>query len=468
MPNGAQQYEEKPSKKSASREGTKDILSKLRGTDRSEIFYRKILAKDVWSESEGITGTLDNIIQLIDEQGTKSNMGEVRQRLSEMKDGLEKNSVINKDSFKKYETFSNNLLKEIEKLESSSSLTENEEAIIKLLKPLEVKKFWETSTFISKKLEYYNYVKLVARLPEQRVILKEWNKYFSKDNVIKAYKQDKQVDRDKKSSENIMKTISEEEMKIVNNYTCIGYKVYNGITRGEMKGTEKEENEILQLSKLIDRYPMKKGGTYYRGKGDLIKIRKLLISEEDKKGFDKINTTNAKQVAEYMNSLKGHYLVDKGFASTSENKRIAGFNFQGLKLSSTNIGVLLKIKVKPGVPALPILDFSEGKREEEILLNKGTRLKIESARVNSNKTVTINVTAEAPTAPASSGKLPESNLMPSSDKGRPLTPTAPANLGNLQGSTPNFSSIKEKSFVKTFIERFGRVAYNNYVERKKK
>ena len=227
MPNGAQQYEEKPSKKSASREGTKDILSKLRGTDRSEIFYRKILAKDVWSESEGITGTLDNIIQLIDEQGTKSNMGEVRQLLSEMKDGLEKNSVINKDSHEKYETFSKNLLEEIEKLESSSSLTENEEAIIKLLKPLAVKRCW-SSTFISKKLWYYNYVKLLASL-NQRVILKEWNKYFSKDNVIKAYKQDKQVDRDKKSSENIMTTISKEEMEIVKNYTCSGYKVYNDI-----------------------------------------------------------------------------------------------------------------------------------------------------------------------------------------------------------------------------------------------
>ena len=388
MPSGAQQCQYKFVKQNNNQKDSEKILNIFKnGSDTSEIFYKKILAKNVWSEQGGITGTLGCVIKLIEEVDFDNKMGEIKSRLSELKDNLEKNKIVDADFMNGFEKYYSELKKIVEKLTLPPSLcTDDQKNVLHLLQSL--------FAFSDKKTSYY-YKKLLMGMKSKKEYY--WDKIFSKNNIKKDYKYFKQIDRDREKSK-ILKNdeSSSDEKNVVKYYTSDGYAAYNNIARGKEIGSDRDIKGVNTLSKFISKCPMEKGGIYYRGIGNA-KVLEFLLSDEDKKDFKQCNENSATDVADYIDSIKGHYLVDKGFSSVSESKQIAGFNFSGLCSDEDSLSVFMKINIKPGVPALPILENSSIDTEEEVLLNKGTHLKIDSAKVNSKSSVTIHLTAEAPT-----------------------------------------------------------------------
>ena len=389
MPSGAQQYEHKFVRQNNNQKDSEKILNIFKnGSDTSEIFYKKILAKNVWSEQGGITGSLEYLIKLIEDVDSDNKMEEIIISLSDLKDDLEKNKIVDLTTIKNFLEHKYKLKSVIGKLDQqSSSCTDDQKNVLHLLQSL-----FAFRGILDKRTDYYYEKFKEGKEPPKKEYY--WDKLFSKNNIKKDYKYFKQIDRDREKSKILQNDeSSEDEKKVVKHYTFKGYLAYNKIARGKITGNAEDIKGVNTLSEFINKHPMEKGGTYYRGMGST-EVLKFLLSDEDKKDFEQCNKNNATDIAAYIDSIKGHYLVDKGFSSTSENKRIAGFRFGGLLGEPS---VFMKINIKPGVPALPILENSRMRSEEEVLLNKGTRLKIESAKVNSMNTVTIHVTAEAPT-----------------------------------------------------------------------
>ena len=386
MPSGAQQYEHKFVRQNNNQKDSEKILNIFKnGSDTSEIFYKKILAKNVWSEQGGITGSLEYLIKLIEDVDSDNKMEEIIISLSDLKDDLEKNKIVDLTTIRNFVEHKFKLKSVIRKFDQqSSSCTDDQKNVLHLLQSFR--------GLLDKRANYYHKKFQKGKEPPKKEYY--WDKLFSKNNIKKDYKYFKQIDRDREKSK-ILKNdeSSSDEKNVVKYYTSDGYAAYNNIARGKEIGSDRDIKGVNTLSKFISKCPMEKGGIYYRGIGNA-KVLEFLLSDEDKKDFKQCNENSATDVADYIDSIKGHYLVDKGFSSVSESKQIAGFSFKGLL---GNPSVFMKINIKPGVPALPILENSWMDTEEEVLLNKGTRLKIESAKVNSMNTVTIHVTAEAPT-----------------------------------------------------------------------
>ena len=106
MPSGAQQYEHKFVRQNNNQKDSEKFLNIFKnGSDTSENFYKKILAKNVWSEQGGITGTLGCVIKLIEEVDFDNKMGEIKSRLSELKDNLEKNKIVDADFMNGFEKY---------------------------------------------------------------------------------------------------------------------------------------------------------------------------------------------------------------------------------------------------------------------------------------------------------------------------------------------------------------------------
>lgn len=132
---------------------------------------------------------------------------------------------------------------------------------------------------------------------------------------------------------------------------------------------------------------------------------KWMLPENERNNWDKEELTkkdqkekakNLPRVAEFLNKLKGKKLLEKGFMSVSLNKAIAARDFKGFSKEKGG-GIFFRIKINPGIRAFPIFKNSKYYYEDEILLNKGTELTINAAKVNSAGTITLDTIAESQT-----------------------------------------------------------------------
>lgn len=110
-----------------------------------------------------------------------------------------------------------------------------------------------------------------------------------------------------------------------------------------------------QVSSAIKKHPLEKPMTVYRG-------MKITKDDEGSKMYGDLKP--------------GDTFQDKGFTSTSTNKKV-GDKFAE-KLNRSDVQVVIEVSLKEGDPALPMDLYHKHESEKEILLDRNTKFKVVS------------------------------------------------------------------------------------------
>ncbi len=176
-------------------------------------------------------------------------------------------------------------------------------------------------------------------------------------------------------------TVKIKDGETIRRYTCYEYKFINAILRGTWnyeehgKYTEEKAQELTEyaeeLSSLIDLFP--------RTNRTFMVYRGTTLREFKKYG---INTL------EDLLELKGKYLYEKGFTSTSIEESSSFYN------KPNGLGVIRNIEVKYIIPegsqdGIPLLkdEVSYAKTEMEYLINKGSLARVIDAKIEGNNAI---------------------------------------------------------------------------------
>lgn len=177
-------------------------------------------------------------------------------------------------------------------------------------------------------------------------------------------------------------TVKIKDGETIRIYTSYQYKAINAVLRGEVwdyevlgKRTDERVKELLayteEFSSLIEKFP-KTDSTFmvYRG---------TTIEEFKRYGIDTL---------EDLLSLKGKFLYEKGFTSTSIEESSSFYN------KKSGLGVLRNIEVKYIIPegsqdGIPLIkeEISYATNEMEYLLNKNSLSRVVDVKIEGNNAI---------------------------------------------------------------------------------
>jgi hypothetical protein len=174
--------------------------------------------------------------------------------------------------------------------------------------------------------------------------------------------------------------ITKQEARIALDYTQTGYTQMNAVARGDKTLLPKKEIERIKkdnetLQKLINKNELPQTMLYRNI--DFREIQSRLGKDITDKMFNAVRGKgNVNQIIDEIKNGLSQKQYDiweySNFVSTTRDK---AFKFR-------DYPIRLNIKVPQGTKGLPVENLSEFKSEKEVVLNVGTKLKIEDIRFN--------------------------------------------------------------------------------------
>ena len=247
------------------------------------------------------------------------------------------------------------------------------------------------------------YIKLRRKLDKLVDAAKEVDEYRKEENggyykTIAANSEDIKAEYDKMSNDTRYQEIEDSVSKKdwdrvkdnegfvegIKSYTGMGFRSINSTLRKDKPITEKTESgrHIMAMDKVFEKNKLNRDIVVRRGVGE-----NSFNIFADMLGL-KFNDTNdlRKQVRDMIDKKKktGESIIisDKAYLSTSLPN--SGAKFPAGGMVGNRPGVEFVILVRKGTKAINVSHLSGFKNEKELLLNRGTRLRVIDAKMDEN------------------------------------------------------------------------------------
>lgn len=341
--------------------------------------------------SESFIGNYSNLPSLFNDMRIRLNSLFDKQSIPKIESSINNINTILEGNKPSWGQFSNHL-KNINS--EAKALSTNSNTSIKSNFLKQVENISDPGGVLQRRIAYYSAKKNEL---EPDVKIKD---LFSPQKMYKTAKNIEQKNFNEDYSDIVFSILDEQEAAVVKDYTGNSYIEYNAVERGtdgHMDETKKNtyKKRSNKLAETINKFTTKKEDVYYRGFVNFHDLKFMLSSNIAGAWTENFTVDDA---CNLINQNAGGTLLEKGYMSVSNSKKVSlGFGgntyFKDPKTNKETSGAFLKITIPAGVSALPIMKNSEHAKEEELLLNRGTKLQIISAKRNSNGVLVVEAKA---------------------------------------------------------------------------